>query len=242
MKSLDSQTPLKAPIWILSFGDMITNLLACFVMLLAFRSATNDASFRAGQGSFKRSIQQFGLPAWLMGREDPLFDSRKVRYPTTQSQENGRTTDAEEDDIRRTFETLTRQIDTESTASSETILSRAAASVTFSPGQSELSDQAAQHIRTLAQSYRQSLSRRGVQVLVTGLAPDVAPGRQSQVLSARRANAAADLLRQALAGEIKTMEWEVSAWGAGRGEAWAKAACAKPEQAFLVMTLISGQK
>ncbi|MCE5279974.1 MAG: flagellar motor protein MotB [Planctomycetaceae bacterium] len=228
------------PIWILSFGDMITNLLACFVMLLAFATSVNDASFKAGQGSFKRSISQCGLPSWLFGREDPVLDSREVRYPTTQAEKTGRVIDAEEDEIRREFEKLTRQIDTQASAGYEQILGRTATCVTFADGAAGLTDEALAHLKELADTYRQNLTRRNVQVVVTGLAPD-GPADQAHALSARRANAAAEMLRRTLAREVASLEWEISAWGAGRGEAWAKAACADVKQTFIIITLVTGR-
>ncbi|MCE5326306.1 MAG: OmpA family protein [Planctomycetaceae bacterium] len=228
------------PIWILSFGDMITNLLACFVMLLAFASSVNDASFKAGQGSFKRSISQCGLPSWLFGRDEEVLDSREVRYPTTQAEKTGRVIDGEEDEIRRAFDKLARQIDTQTATGAEKILGRTATRVAFAPGASELTPEAAAHLKEQADSYRQNLSQRGVRVLVTGLAPDGDAG-EALALSLRRANAAADLLRHALAREISMRRWEISAWGAGRGEAWAKAACGSPQQTFIIITLVIGQ-
>ena len=34
------EEPITVPIWVLSFGDMITNLLACFVMMQSFATST----------------------------------------------------------------------------------------------------------------------------------------------------------------------------------------------------------
>ncbi|MCY2931768.1 MAG: hypothetical protein NTV86_20215 [Planctomycetota bacterium] len=85
----------QAPLWVLSFADMITNLMAAFVMLQAFASATpTAASFKAGQGSFKRAIKNFGLPSWagwsiaITRRRRGRKKSRRTRWksrirPTT---------------------------------------------------------------------------------------------------------------------------------------------------------------
>ena len=123
-RRLQELTP-GVPLWILSFGDMITNLLACFVMLLAF-TTTDRAMFQAGQGAFKSSISNFGLPNWLLGRKEPTYDFRSPRYPSQEQDEPSglRLIDPEEDKIREAFNQLLQQVDTASADVKQTVIER----------------------------------------------------------------------------------------------------------------------
>jgi len=73
------------PAWVVSFSDMVTLLLAFFVLLQSFARVQDPEMFFVGQGSFKSAIAGMGLPSWLLGRQDkPQREHPKVEHPMDQ--------------------------------------------------------------------------------------------------------------------------------------------------------------
>jgi flagellar motor protein MotB len=232
-----------APLWVLSFADMITNLMAAFVMLQAFASATQtESAFKAGQGSFRRAIKNFGLPSWLINRYNPppLAGEDAKRHPTEGQEEPnpGRVIDADGDELRRIFDQVSRSTRMESSDPHEETLSRTVTPVAFPVGGGDLTPADKDYLaQTLAGSLKQNVSRKGVRVLVAGLAPDVAAPRAQHILSTCRAMAAMNVLRTALDNEIRTQGWEISAWGVGEGTKWREAFGGRPGKTFILVAL-----
>ena len=199
----------------MSFTDMITLLLAFFVMLQALAKEQNPELFYQGQGSFRRAIAGLGLPQWLFGKEQRLqAEDDQRRYPTEQQDTltRGRVLDAEDERIRELFKDLRQQTETRT----ESELPRASNIITppirFALGRADLSAESRAYLAALCVDLRQS-ARRGEssRVYVVGAAPDVAAGRQQWMLSLRRAQAVAEVLREAVRG---AGDWRVTAWGA----------------------------
>ncbi|MCY2926329.1 MAG: hypothetical protein NT031_12980 [Planctomycetota bacterium] len=186
----------QAPLWVLSFADMITNLMAAFVMLQAFASATpTAATFKAGQGSFKRAIKNFGLPSWLVDRYHPPAVGKEGK-PTHSMEEQDqpnrqRVIDAEGDDLRRVFDQLTKNMDVASSDPSETMLSRTLTPVSFAPGEADLTPEGRDYLQKLGGTMKQDITAKGVKVLVIALAADEPNVGARRLLSARRAAGAA---------------------------------------------------
>ena len=68
-----------APAWIVSFADMITLLLAFFVLLQSFAQEQDPELFHQGQGSFRRSISGFGIPDLLLANLSFFLVPRRKR-------------------------------------------------------------------------------------------------------------------------------------------------------------------
>ena len=66
----------KVPAWIVSFSDMITLLLAFFVLLQSFAHMRDPELFEIGRGSFL-SAGQSGTIGWLRTRPR----NRRIRAP-----------------------------------------------------------------------------------------------------------------------------------------------------------------
>jgi len=61
-----------APMYMLSFGDMMTNLLCFFILLCAFAEERRVGFISDGVRSFRQALMSHGLPGVLPGDRQPL--------------------------------------------------------------------------------------------------------------------------------------------------------------------------
>jgi outer membrane protein OmpA-like peptidoglycan-associated protein len=197
-----------APLWIISFADMISLLMAFFVMLLTMSSAQSGKLCNEGEGifektlyGFRRSIEGFGMPGLFGSADDPMqFDSSKVYYPINEGGDRGvtRTIDASEERIRRDFTKLagrTRTYEAQIQGQSPNFI---VLPVAFAQGQSALNESARQTLNRFLADLKGFGSVEGLTLYVVGLAPDEPDPQQQWLLSALRADAAAQFLRSGL--------------------------------------------
>jgi hypothetical protein len=220
--------PGSLPSWVVSFGDMITNLLACFVMMQAFATTRDRTLFNAGMGSYRRAIEQCGLPDWLFGKQTgPEFNYRKIKYPTPNDDtkddaDRSRIIDMQEDQIRQAFAQMSEALETAGQEVDDKLLGLRRLDVKYPPDGVELDAAARGAIGQLTAELRQGLAGRKARLCVIGVVAQGGADSQRWVLSARRARRAEQYLRAELAADIRAGKLELMSWGAGEGQEWCK--------------------
>jgi outer membrane protein OmpA-like peptidoglycan-associated protein len=244
-QSLPEEKGECAPLWIISFADMISLLMAFFVMLLTMASAKSGKLCNVGEGifertlyGFKRSIQELGLPGLFGAADEGLyFDSQKTYYPVSGGDEGatGRTIDAREERTRRTFNRLSRGAKTYNSQIQGRRPDFVVVPVRFEQGQSALDDAGRQFLRGFITNLQESAAAEKMSLYVVGLASQEASEKQQWLVSAKRAEAVADFLRS---NKPDNTRWSIFAWGAGAGGDWAAADSPVYSQSHILIAVL----
>jgi len=240
--------PSSVPSWVVSFGDMITNLLACFVMMQAFATTQDRTLFNAGMGSYRRAVSQCGLPDWLFGKPKKAeFDYRKIKYPTPnedidKEEDPSRIIDAQEDKIRQAFAEMTEAMETSGEDVSEKLLGLRRLDVKYPSEEVELDEAGRRSLGQLTAELRQGLAGKKAKICVIAVVAHGGTDKQRWVLSARRARRASEYLRQDLASDIRAGSLEMMSWGAGEGSQWCRrVGLEKPSDAIILAIIGNGE-
>jgi outer membrane protein OmpA-like peptidoglycan-associated protein len=221
----------KAPLWIISFADMISLLMAFFVMLLTMAHEKSGKIVNEGEGifeatisGFKQSTEGFGLPEIFGGKQDQhgtpeealYFDSHKTYYAVEGDETPNRTIDAAEERIRRVFSRLGKHAKTCKSQLQWGQPDFVVTPITFKPGQFVL-DASAKDFLTKFTTDLQESSADKLQLYIVGLASRETSEKQQWMLSAKRAEIVANFIR----GNLPPgSQWSIYSWGAGTGSNW----------------------
>jgi len=212
------------PAWIVSFSDMVTLLLAFFVMLQAFAHMQDPALFFVGRDAFKRAIAGLGIPGWLLGKPENIrHEYHKTKYSTEPAKHKipkNRVLDVEDEKIRQAFADMKQDMETRASDVMARLVDRRVLSLGFLPGAQALDPESKRELTALAVSMKQNMRYRPVTVYVIGLATGPGPALDQLRVSAQRARGVCRFLRESCAAAIRQSGWRVVSWGAGAGGKW----------------------
>ncbi|OHB56484.1 MAG: hypothetical protein A2Y07_09165 [Planctomycetes bacterium GWF2_50_10] len=239
----------KAPLWIISFADMISLLMAFFVMLQTLATSQSGQVCNAGVGvfdatmtSFRQSINGFGMPN-LFGQSSDVsdFPSEKAHWGFDSPEEanpNTKAIDGKEEKIRRIFS----QLDSKAKTHKSYLLGRkpqfTVAPINFAPGRFKLNDQAISYLSRLASNLKNSGNLEKTRLYIVGVAPDAKTIKDQWSLSAKRAQACLDYLKSEL-GQEKA---NIYSWGSGTGGEWTTTGGPAPKDSQILIAILNPQE
>jgi outer membrane protein OmpA-like peptidoglycan-associated protein len=242
----------KAPLWIISFADMISLLMAFFVMLQTLATEHTNELFTTGRGKFvvtmgefKRTINGFGMPG-LFGdsadnhsfgvpRKQYNFDSPQTE-PAINPAANG-----EEEKLRRLFTSLSRTAKTDRPQLTGKIQGSTFIPIRFTDAGNQLdSDTTSRLTQYVTMLGHTGTADDTVVYYVVGAAPDISSPSEQWVVSEKRARSVADFLRGALPESVRG---NVYYWGAGAGGPWfASTDSIKNQNLVLIVSLAPSRR
>ena len=214
------------PAWIVSFSDMVTLLLAFFVLLQTFAKDRDPELFAQGQGSFQRAIQGLGVPDWLFGKKDaPEFGQAKRHHTVPERKgprTRGRIINARDEEVRQRFDEIVQELKHDMTDVKEEVVEVVHAPIKFTSERRDLGPEDKQYLDNFAKNLNAKLSKKKLTIYVVGTAADLDDSQERWMASADRAMAVEQYFRKALGKLLwrPRKQWKLHAWGSPNGRLW----------------------
>lgn len=236
-----------APLWIISFADMISLLMAFFVMLLTMAHEKSGKLCNIGEGVFERTIVGFkgsssglGFPG-LFGRanEPATFTHGKSHYNMTGDNDNTdeRTIDATQEKIRRLYNQVKEGMQTYSRQRKGDRINFAVTPIVFQRGQAEVEEEGRRFLKQFWLNLQESGSRQA-DIYIMGLAPEGLTEQQKWILSLRRAKVAGDYIKSVMP-ESQQREINIHCWGCGDSHQWLGMAATTEHQPQILIAVLN---
>jgi outer membrane protein OmpA-like peptidoglycan-associated protein len=242
-KTEEGGEPL-APLWILSFGDMISNFLAFFILMQSFATSQKGEILQKGDHAYGMAASPSdGTGHWLIGkRPEAQFGFRQRRFAMESDPQNEtreRIIDAEDEQLRKIFDDLRRQAGARSSDGPAGRARLLTTPIRFAPGQTALNAQTLDFLATIGSELGRAGGGPEQTVCVIGLAPDVGGMKEQYIVSAMRAQAVRNALAANLSAEVAGGGSRVLAWGIGAGPQTSAQSAASQSPCIVVAVLES---
>jgi len=208
----------EVPAYIVTFSDMVTLQLTFFVMLLSLADVQDPELLNKGRDSFIESVQHCGLGIFFNDKITPGLGKIKTRYQVEEAEPNAvRTIDEDRERLRRVFSKLQKSMTTMPSQIVAQETQFMTVRVKFSLGLSTLNPSSQLALAQFAGRLKQNATAETTTLYVLGLADKNGTEKDKWLLSAQRAQTAAQFLKTQLS---TSNEWQVFNWGAGAGGDW----------------------
>ena len=211
----------KAPLWILSFGDMVSNFMAFFILMQTFATTQKAEFLQTGEVRGPLFTAGSGSPSWLYGRRPGLgreFGQNKYAVESDpDSVAPERIIDPDDDQLRKAFEDIRREDDTQASDLPASRMRLFVTPIRFAAGGTSLDPPALDFLTGMVAELEQAAAGSRRCIYVVGAASEAASPKDRLLLSARRAQAVREALAQRLSPEVLGDGSSLMAWGIGSG-------------------------
>jgi len=209
----------KVPLWIISFADMITLLMAFFVMLqtIAHEQTAVLQGGREASESFRRAIDGLGIPDLLWGKQQGAkFEQQRPKNyvpedPNPDLTDHRRLLGDEE--VRAAFADMEKAASTKSMRLQEVTISKRIVDVAFEPGTSTLTPSGREALEGFLRVIKDTRANQPTRLYVVALVPEPMTPAKGWALAASRASAAEAVLQSQAPQPLEQGLWQICSQG-----------------------------